>query len=201
MKGSFGFLIALLAVTFAGCVPSTVPPSTVATTLGNVGRESGKAGEERTTISVTRWQHGDQLTYSLLAQLPGDDPAPVALLLIRGTSPDERGSNHAQGQSEASLYWRGQLTAANGKPFDLAYDVNYKPRGHELRLGGQAVDLDSGRFFLIDLAQDPVKPVQVKDKIVPLLPSTDPTEVELKTAVETLKQKQQKVREFLEMPR
>jgi hypothetical protein len=172
----------------------------VADSFANVGRITGKAGDDHTSISVTQWQHGKQLTYCVLAQLPGADPAPVTLLFIRGTSPDERGSNNAQGQSEAGLYWRSKLTTANGKPFDLAYDVNYKPPGDELRLGGQAFDFDPGRFFLIDLAQDPVKPVQVKDKIVPLLPSTDPTDAELKTAVETLKQKHEKVRQFLDNP-
>jgi hypothetical protein len=201
MKVRHYLLIAFLVSTWVGCTRQPGPPAPMPDSFANVGCISRKVGEDHTSISVTQWQHGEQLTYCLLAQLPGADPAPVALLFIRRTSFGERGSNNAQGQSEAGLYWRGDLTAANGKPFDLAYDVNYKPPRDELRLGGQAFDFDSGRFFLIDLAQDPVKPVQVKDKIVPLLPSTDPTDAELKAAVEALKQKHEKVRQFLDTSR
>lgn len=201
MRGRCFLLIAFLAGTFVGCTPPPVPPPAVVDTFANVGRISGKTGDGTTYIGVTKLQHDDQLMYYLLAQLPGDDPAPVALLLIRGISPDERGSNTAQAQSDAGLYCRGQLTATNGKPFEFAYDVNYRPPRDELRLAGQAFDFDSGRFFLIDLNQDPVKPVQLREKIVPLLPPRDPTEAELKTAVEKLKEKQDKVRQFLDNPR
>ena len=97
--------------------------------------------------------------------------------------------------------WRGSVPTANGQKFLLAYDITDKPTAaDQLQLGGQAYDFDSGRFFLIDLRQDPVAVVQLKEKIVPLLPSYDPTETELKTAIDTLQARQEKVRAFLDTP-
>jgi hypothetical protein len=208
MKGCRFLVIACLTGTFVGCTPpsSTTPPHTTPTEttpaapdhFGNAGSVKGKVGGNATHISVTQLQHGDQLACNILGQLPGQDPAPVALLLFRRRDPARLGLKGDTAESTGNIAWRGSLTAANGKPFLLAYDIDYKPVADKLQLGVQTYDFDSGRFFLIDLSQDPVTPVQFKEKIVPLLPSHDPTEAELKAAIETLKEKQETVRAFLE---
>jgi hypothetical protein len=201
MKARVCLLITFLATTCIGCARPAAAPAPGADGFANVGRVSGQAGDDKTYISVTQLRHGDQLAQFILGQKPGDDPTPVALLLFR--LPDSVGLEQSGGtaQGASNLTWRGSVPTANGQKFLLAYDITYKPTAaDQLQLGGQTYDFDSGRFFLIDLTQDPVTPVQLKEKIVPLLPSYDPTEAELKTAIDTLKARQEKVRAFLDKP-
>jgi hypothetical protein len=202
MKAHRYLLITFLASTCIGCTRPAAAPTQVVETFANVGRVKGQAGEDKTYIGVFQLQHGDQLAQFILGQLPGEDPAPMALLLFRLPDATRLPQTGATAQGASNLAWRGSLPTARGQKFQLAYEITYKPTAaDELQLGGQKYAFDSGRFFLIDLTQDPVTPVQLKEKVVPLLPSSDPTEAEFKTALETLKARQEKVRAFLDTPR
>jgi hypothetical protein len=201
MKARSSLLITFLATACIGCARPAAAPAPVADGFANVGRVSGKVGDDRTYISVTQLRHGQQLAQFILGQKPGEDPTPVALLLFRLPDLVALAQTGATAEGASNLAWRGSVPTANGQKFLLAYDITDKPTAaDQLQLGGQAYDFDSGRFFLIDLRQDPVAVVQLKEKIVPLLPSYDPTETELKTAIDTLQARQEKVRAFLDTP-
>jgi hypothetical protein len=204
MKVTRLLLASCLACALAGCTRNSTLPVAVAVgdAFGNAGRGSGTTADgQHWEISVTHHQHDNWLTYYVLGQLPGEDPAPGALLLIRTTAPNRWESLGVVATTPGKTQWQVHRSAAGGKMFDLGYEISHKPVGELFKLGGQTYDLNSGRVFLIDLTQEPVKPVQVKADVVTLLPSRDPAEAELKAAVEKLKENKEAVRTFLDNPR
>jgi hypothetical protein len=196
-------LVVLMVLGVTGCFqgPSQLPPAAV-DSFGSAGRVTGKVGDDRTYIGATQWQHGGQLNCYIVSQVPGDDPLPAVLLLIRGIATDQSQSSGSQGEKDSKLFWRRQFTAIDGKKIDVAYQIAYSQAGAdpsaELTLGGNSFDFDLGRIFLIDLTQNPVKPVQINAKLIPLLPSHDPSEEEFKTAVEKLRKSEERVNQFLD---
>ena len=191
------FMVAMLTLVLAGCFQGS-PPAADLDRFSSAGHATGKMDGDATYVGAMEWQHGDQLRYFLLSQLPGEDPAPAALLLVRGIAANQSQSSGSQGGNETKLFWRHQLTGSNSKTYDISYEITYRPAAAELMLGGQTVDLDFGRVIQIDLTQNPVKPVQVKTSIYPLFPSHEPSADEFKHAIDALAITQESVRRFLE---